>query len=379
MCRCAIPAASLTTQRTAAEPIRILAIGNSYSNNATQYIECILESMNNTGVDVEVYSLYYAGCSLVQHVDYYTKSKQVYELYRNDKNVNGTDVLITMQDAFDLYDYDYVTVQQSPGWASEYVTFWSEAKPYLTNLQAIIEQNEPQAQIKIHQTWSFSNYCAIGNAPYYDRSFENSKAMFADIEESYEKAAVKLGLTDADIIPVGRAVQLAKDQFGYGDSYNTGATDAVAQCANGALYADNISHLNHRGRYLAACVWLEYFFDVDCREATYVPTMLTEADCAVLREIAHETVTGQKNTVVGDWRVLDNGNGVKLVHYMGEVPVNGAIAVPSTIGGKPVNAVAATIFKYVDGIASITVPAGAEDTWDIEEASFPVALTDVSV
>ncbi len=377
LCVSAIPAVTMSADST--EPIRILAIGNSYSNNATQYTEFILESMN-TDVEVEVYSLYYAGCSLAQHVDYYTNEKPVYELYRKGSNVNGAGVLVTMQDVFALYDYDYITVQQAPGRASTFSTYWSEAKPYLTQLQDIIEANEPQAQIKVHQTWSFNHYCAIGNDPYYtDRSWENTKLMFADIEDSYEQAAAKLGLTDDDIIPVGRAVQLAKDQFGYGDFYNTGATSAVAQCANGALYADNISHLNNRARYLAACVWLEYFFGVDCRTATYVPTMLTESDCKVLRMIAHETVTGdQTDSVVGDWRVLPNGEGVKLMHYMGTVPASGHIAIPATVGGKNVNAVAATAFKYVDGIQQLTVPAGAEENWDIEEGAFPVALVDIA-
>ena len=310
-------------------------------------------------------------------MDYYTNNKQVYELYRKGANVNGTGVLITMQDAFDLYDYDYVTVQQAPGRASQFSTYWTESKPLLTQLQDIIEENEPQAQIKVHQTWSFNHYCAIGNDPYYDRSWDNSKLMFDDIEESYELAAAKLGLTNDDIIPVGRAVQLAKDQFGYGDFYNPTGESRVA---NGALYEDNISHLNIRARYLAACVWMEYFFGVDCREATYVHSSLTEADCKVLRMIAHETVTGNNtDTVVGDWRVLPNGDGVKLMHYMGTVPANGAIVIPATVGGKSVNAVGATAFKYVDGVQSITVPAGAEANWDIEEGAFPVALTDVAV
>ncbi len=377
LCVAAVPAMTMSAE--GAEPIRILAIGNSYSNNATQYTEFILESMN-TDVEVEVYSLYYAGCSLAQHVNFYTNQSQVYELFRKGSNVNGTNVKVTMQDVFALYDYDYITVQQAPGRASTFSTYWSEANPYLTQLQDIIEANEPQAQIKVHQTWSFNHYCAIGNDPYYkDRSWENTKLMFADIEDSYEQAAAKLGLTNDDIIPVGRAVQLAKDQFGYGDFYNTGATSAVAQCANGALYADNISHLNNRARYLAACVWLEYFFGADCRTATYVPTMLTESDCKVLHMIAHETVTGdQTDSVVGNWRVLDNGDGVKLMHYMGTVPENGAIAIPATVGDKAVNAVAATAFKYVDGVKSITVPAGAEENWDIEEGAFPVALTDVA-
>ncbi len=369
---CAVPA--VTIGATDTEPIRILAIGNSYSNNATQYTEFIAESLE-ADLNIEVYSLYFAGCSLAQHVDFYTNKKENYELFRRGSNVNGVGALITMQDAFDLYDYDYVTVQQAPGRASTFSTYWTEAKPYLTQLQDIIEENEPQAQIKVHQTWSFNHYCAIGNDPYYtDRKWDNTKLMFADIKESYELAAAKLGLTNADIIPVGTAIQLAKDEFGYGDLYNA---SGVGRMENGALYEDAISHLNARSRYMAACVWLEYFFGVDCRTATYVPTALTEADCKVLRSIAHETVTGVADTVVGDWRVLPNGDGVKLVHYVGTIPANGTVTLPATVGEKAVNAVSATIFKYVDGLQRIVLPTEAQ-AWEIEEGSFPVEPYDVA-
>ncbi|MBQ9963832.1 MAG: DUF4886 domain-containing protein [Clostridia bacterium] len=368
---CAVPA---VTTGAGTEPIRILAIGNSYSNNATQLTEFIAESLEEE-LNVEFYSLYYAGCSLSQHVKYYTENLPVYELFRRGTSLyGGAATPITMQTAFDLHDYDYVTIQQSPGGAAQFSTYWTESNPYLTQLQDIIEENEPQAQIKIHQTWSYSLPAAQGSNPYSDRVWENTRIMYNEIKEGYELAAAKMGLTNADIIPVGTAMQLAKDEYGYGDFYNE---SGVGRMENGALYEDFISHLNLRSRYMAACVWLEYFFGVDCRKATYVHSSLTEEDCVVLRKIAHEVVTGETDTVVGDWRVLPNGDGVKLVHYMGTVPANGTVTLPETVGEKDVNAVSATIFKYVDGLQRIVLPTSAE-TWEIEEGSFPVEPYDVA-
>ena len=43
------------------KPLKVLAIGNSYSNNTTEYVSKIAESM---GYDIEATSLYYPGCSL---------------------------------------------------------------------------------------------------------------------------------------------------------------------------------------------------------------------------------------------------------------------------------------------------------------------------
>ena len=73
-----VPAFAVTAETSKAkgdEPIRILAIGNSYACNATQYIDRIAE---NLGLNVEAYVLYYPGCSLKQHVEFYRNESEVY-------------------------------------------------------------------------------------------------------------------------------------------------------------------------------------------------------------------------------------------------------------------------------------------------------------
>lgn len=267
----------------AASPIRVLAIGHSYSNNATEFIDDITESMGLAG-RLEVYSLYYNGCSLSQHVSFYNNNEAVYELWKGGKKVKAA---ITMQQAFDLYRYDYVTLQQEPGQAARYGSF----EGVLGQLAAIVHREESQAKLQIHQTWAFCHDCAGGGHQYVQFAYPSSDAMFADIESSYAKAAKEIGAVG--IVPSGEAIQLAK-KYGYGDGHNAGATDAVLQCQNKMLYADSIDHLNQRGRYLAACVWIEHFLGKDTRTATYVAPVLQEDDCAKLREIAHETVTGVK-------------------------------------------------------------------------------------
>ena len=271
-------------QAQAAAPIRVLAIGHSYSNNATELIGDIIESMGLEG-KLEVYSLYYAGCSLNQHVSFYENNQAVYELRLNGRNVKGTGGMMTMQEAFAYKAYDYVTLQQEPGQAAVYSSF----EPALGQLAAIVRREEPRAKLQIHQTWAFCKSCASGGHAYGVFDYPSSDAMFAEIEKAYATAADKLGETG--IIPCGEAIQLAKKR-GYYDGHNPNAHDDVMQCANNALYADNIDHLNQRGKYLTACVWIEHYLGADTREATFVSSVLDEDDCAKLRQIAHEVVTG---------------------------------------------------------------------------------------
>ena len=167
----------------------------------------------------------------------------------------------------------------------------------------IISENQPDAQIKMHQTWSLCNEKATEKRPNFAVPWESSTAMFNQIESCYNRAAEKVGLTENDIIKSGKAIQLAKDKYGYGDIYNTkenGKLTVAETLANNALYADNLSHLNHRGRYLASLVFVESLLGIDSREVTFVPEVLDEADCKLLRRIAHEAVTGEVSYEQGD-------------------------------------------------------------------------------
>ena len=347
------------------DTVKILAIGNSYSNNTTFYISKIAESM---GKNVSATSLYYPGCSIEGHVEFYNNDSREYQFYVDGVNITGWEVKNTMKEVFDRDDYDYITVQQGPGRATDFSTYWTEEKPYLTELYDIIKKHEPQAEVMIHQTWSFSELDSTMGTKWWSPVYDNSLEMFKLIENAYEQAADKLGIDkEKGIIPVGRAIQLAKDEYGYWDAYNPGyaekylpdASDANAakHCENGALYTDDIDHLNHRGRYIAGCVWLEQILGYDCREATFYPEgILTATECEILRAIAHEAVTGEKAYIDGDWRVLPDGYGVEIVHYMGAVDKVGTLTIPATIGGKKVTRVDDTAFKYVEGLKNLIIP-----------------------
>jgi len=356
---------------TADDTVKVLAIGHSYAVNANEYISRIADSM---GIKVSVTTLYDDGCPIDRHVKWYNTEAKEYEFYVDSVNVSYPNKN-TMQEVFERDDYDYITIQQGPAYSPIFSTYWTEEEPWLTELYDIIKRHEPQAELMIHQTWSFCEEVAKNGNQYTSITYPDSKDMYEKIVDAYEQAADMLGIDkETGIIPAGKAVQLAKDEYGYGDFYNKAPLDS---CANGALYNDNISHLNTRGRYLAACVWVEKIFGADCRKATYYPTdLLTAEDCAILRDIAHEAVTGEKAYIEDDWRVLPDGEGVEIVHYMGTVDNEvGTLVVPDTINGKKVTRVDDTAFKYIDGLQSLILPddvtivyeEGALDNYNIIE------------
>lgn len=347
-------------------PIKILAIGNSYSNNATQYVSEIAESM---GLDITAASLYYQGCELKRHVKHYETYEELgkSDYYKTDNKykyeafyVNGQSSLenLSIQEAVAYTDWDYITLQQMPNGCDDIRTYWTEAEPYLTKLydyvRAELKKNgNKKCEILLHQGWSFSYEMSVNDAyKYYPVDYDTTADFFKKIESTVEEAADILknhaGLKNAPaIVPSGKAVQLAKDEFGFGDSF--GEKDS--------MYADYISHMSGIGKYLVACVWIETFAAkaglsaTDVRKATYVPTelLITNDTAVALRSCAHEAVTGESDTLFGDWRAVARGKALKIVRYYGEKPADGKITVPAELGDKTVREVADDAFKAVEG------------------------------
>ncbi len=365
-----IPTAAADESEAETTPIKILAIGNSYSNNSTEYISAIADSM---GLDITAASLYQAGCPLERHVKYYeafeTLGKDAYYASSNSNKYEYLCVdgvanrnILSIQEAIAYTDWDYITIQQMPDYCDDITSYWTEEKPYITKLYGYVldelaANNNTKCEILIHQGWSFSHAMSIDNAyNYYPVDYENTNEFFKAIEATVNEAAellkTKMGLDAApELVLSGKAMQLAKDQFGFADSWGEATS----------LYNDSISHLSPVGRYLVGCVWIETFAakagldNSDTRTATYIPADkgITEEMAVLLRSCAHEAVTGEADTVYGDWRAIPYEDGLKITHFVGEVPATGTVTVPALLGEKSVLCVGETTFKYVEGVTAV--------------------------
>ena len=364
-----LPAGVTASAESETQPIKILAIGNSYSNNSTELVSKIAESM---GLEVTAASLYQAGCPLKRHVEYYeayeTLGKDGYYASTNTSKyealfINGAQQTgnASIQEAIAYTDWDYITIQQMPDFCDDITSYYTEEKPYVTKLYNYVldeleKNSNTKCEILFHQGWSFSHAMSIDNAyNYYPVDYDNTRDFFKAIEatviEATEILKDKCGLEAApDIVPSGETVQLAKDEFGFADSWGEETS----------LYADNISHLSYVGRYLIGCLWIEKFAEkagnpADVRTSTYVPTDkgVTEEMAVLLRSCAHEVITGEADTVYGDWRAIPDGDGLKITHYVGEVPATGTVTIPALLDERSVTTVGETTFKYVEGVTGV--------------------------
>lgn len=171
--------------------MKVLAIGNSFSVDATRYLHEIAKA---DGCDLTVVNLYIGGCSLNMHYKNILTDAKAYAL---EFNGYDTGFAVSIKEALLAHDWDFVTVQQVSHQSISYETY----QPYLEHIVKYIKKYAPKTKIVIHQTWAYeqgsTNLAGLG----YDDRLE----MSMDIKTAYRKAAKD---TRADItIPSGELFQ----------------------------------------------------------------------------------------------------------------------------------------------------------------------------
>ena len=147
--------------------LRILAIGNSFSDDAMEYLPAILDDLGIS--NVEVSRLYIGGCSLQQHLDLYNNHRAEYIFSRSLPGENRwvqQPGKASLKEALEAAQWDIITLQQQSGRSGEYESY----EPYLGELIKIIRQAQPSARIAWHMTWSYSSDSKHGDFHRYNHS-----------------------------------------------------------------------------------------------------------------------------------------------------------------------------------------------------------------
>lgn len=171
--------------------MKVLAIGNSFSNDAVRYLHQIARV---DGEKMTVVGLYYAGCTLDRHYRYMLAEEKGYELVYNGQM---TGFFISLKQALLSREWDVITVQQASGRSFAPDSY----SPYINALADYVRQCAPKAKIVVHQTWAYEqDSVKLANVGYTDH-----KDMFTDIQKAYALAAEKI---HADgLIPSGQLFQ----------------------------------------------------------------------------------------------------------------------------------------------------------------------------
>ncbi len=226
--------------------MKILAIGNSFSQDATAYMDNISASCGRT--DILAANLYIPGCPLTKHAENLKTDELEYEYQIGGKCQYKTSIHAALMSD----DWDIITMQQVSGDSGLYDTF----HPYIDELYAEVKRICPNAKVLLHRTWAYEERSLHGRFADYDCDREKMDRM---IEETYQKISADFG--GLDIIPAGNVVTAIKKNLPEFDLDNGGAS----------LYRDRFHMGVCYGRYAVACVWLKKLCGLDLSASTFVP------------------------------------------------------------------------------------------------------------
>jgi len=242
--------------------LKILAIGNSFSEDSTTYLYSLAESSN---VELKVVNLYIGGCSLERHWNNILEDKADYDYQLNGKS---TGKLVGIKEVLIEDDWDIVTMQQCSGYSGILSSYY----PYIINLSKFIKSNVPNAKQLIHQTWAYEIDSTHEHFSFYHN---NQEEMYKELVNCYDTVSKELSL---DIIPFGEVIQKLRTIPPF--DYKNGGKSL---CRDGF-------HMHYvYGRYALAATWFEYVLQGNILENSFVPVAndVNEEELTVIKEFIH--------------------------------------------------------------------------------------------
>ena len=247
-----------------AKEVKLLAIGNSFSDDAIEHYLYGLADAN--GDTIVIGNMYIGGCSLERH---YNNSVSNSNSYSYRKIVDGVKTITPeyrLSDAIADEDWDYISFQQVSSLSGILDSYY----PYIDELIKYAQKHStnPDVQIVLHSTWAYaesSTHTAFVN---YNSS---QTEMFKAIIDAGIRVAEKSGIDM--IIPAGTAIQNGRTTS-LGDTF----------CRDG--FHLELSY----GRYTASCVWYEKLFGKSVVSNNYVPATINPFQAKVSQLAAHNAV-----------------------------------------------------------------------------------------
>ena len=244
--------------------VRILAIGNSFSQDAVeQYLHELAEA---EGISTIIGNMFIGGCSLERHVKNARDNAPAYA-YRKigtdgKKREKGK---MSLEMVLADEDWDYVSLQQASPFSGMYETYEASLPELIEYVKARLPK---KTKLMLHQTWAYASTSKHSGFKNYNC---NQLTMYQAIADAVKKAAkankIKI------VIPSGTAIQNARTSF-IGDHLNRDGY-----------------HLDVKiGRYTAACTWFERIFKHNVIGNPYAPEGLDEVRKAVAQKAAHAAV-----------------------------------------------------------------------------------------
>jgi hypothetical protein len=231
--------------------IKILAIGNSFSIDAMEYLWHILRA---GGVEeVTLGNLYIPGCSVTLHADNILNDAHTYIYFKNTDGIWHQSPEFSLADGLSDEEWDIITLQQASHDSGLPETYerQGEVIDYV-----MTHKRNPDAVMYWHMTWAYQSDSDHWAFPRYDC---DQTTMYNAILNAVESEILP-NPAYGGVIPSGVAIQNLRA---------TPVGDTVTR--------DGFHMSESHGRYAAALTWALALCGVDPDTVDWIPEAFAEA------------------------------------------------------------------------------------------------------
>lgn len=243
---------------------KVFAIGNSFSDDAVEYLYQIAES---SGIeDIKIGNLYIGGCSLERHWNNAENDDSAYT-YRKNTDGSFVEKTLSIREALIDEEWKIIVFQQASGLSGIIDSY----EPYLSNLKEYVKKNMTNLRAKFawHMTWAYQSNSTHEEFANYNN---NQQTMYDAIVNAVQTKIVP----DDDfsfIIPTGTAVQNMRNSY-IGDN----------------LTRDGFHMSIPLGRYVAGLTWFKILTGRLLENVTYKPFGMNETDEKIAKNSVNKAI-----------------------------------------------------------------------------------------
>ena len=223
--------------------LKILTIGNSFSDDTMQYVYKIAKS---AGVEkIKLGNLYIGGCSLDTHTSNAKANARAYDYRTNSADAWVNTPSYRMKDAITSENWDFISLQQASGSSGIANTY--------ANLQYMIDyvsELAPESKLVFNMTWAYQQDSTHAEFPKYE---SNQIKMYESIVAAVQSEVATKSKIEY-IVPNGTAIQNARTSY-VGDR----------------LTRDGFHLSLDLGRYIAGLTFFYQLTGISIENIEYIP------------------------------------------------------------------------------------------------------------
>lgn len=272
------------------QPLRVFLIGNSFSQNATQFLP---ELSKEGGHELIIGRAELGGCSLQRHWEHAAAAEANPEDEKG-KPYKGKSLKMLLSEG----TWDVITLQQY----SKISTDLSTYEPYATKLYEYVRKLQPNARIVFHQTWAYRSDSEDFGQLTEGGEAKSEREMWEKSRAAYRSVANKLNTV---VIPTGDAFwkMNARSKWAYHRDQNFDFKNPPPAALPDQTHSLHVGyswnkdkmgfdshHASPAGCYLGALVWYSFLFEASPAKLTFKPESVPADFAKQLRKTAWETV-----------------------------------------------------------------------------------------